>query len=398
MMALAAAGLAGGGEKQARPDLKAVVQGNTEFALDLYAQLRDREGNLFLSPYSISTALSMTYAGARGDTADEMARALHLSPDQEHLHPAVAELIQAINPRAGQKRAYQLNVANALWGQKNFGFLPDFLNLTRRDYGAGLHEVDFERATEEARRTINAWVENETKNKIKDLLPRGVVTVDTRLVLTNAIYFKGLWRHPFHKSETRNEAFKTSATDSVKAPLMHQKAHFKYLGEKNFQALELAYGKDGDLSMVVLLPTKVDGLAEFEKKLTAAHLAEWLGKLRTDEVNVTLPRFKMTREFSLKQALEALGMRKAFVPGRADFTGMSGSGRKLFIQAVVHKAFVDVNEEGTEAAAATGVVVGLASARIPPTPVFRADHPFLFMIRHNRTGSILFMGRVTNPV
>jgi serpin B len=397
-VALVLAALAGlsptqGQEKKPPADTREAVQGNTQFALALYRQLHSEEGNLFFSPYSISTALAMTYAGARGDTAEEMAKAMEFSLGQERLHPAFAKLLADLNG-PGEKRGYQLSVANALWGQKNFGFLPDFLNLTRDNYGAGLQEVDFINATEDARKTINAWVEKETRDKIKDLLQPGVLTVDTRLVLTNAIYFKGFWGQQFKKKATQVDQFKTGTDRSVKAPLMHQTGDFKYLDGGDFQALELPYQGE-HLSMVVLLPKKVDGLAALEEKLTATNLADWLRRLQKKEVHVTLPKFKVTKEFGLNDALKALGMRRAFVPGGADFTGMSGSGRRLFISAVVHKAFVDVNEEGTEAAAATGVVVTLTSARI--TPVFRADHPFVFLIRDNRSGSVLFLGRLTNP-
>jgi serpin B len=386
------AGTHGQGTKPAG-DIAAVVKGDTEFALRLYGQLGKEEGNLFFSPFSISTALAMTYAGARGDTADEMAKALDFTVSQDRLHPAFAAVLAQIN-EGGKKRGYQLSVANALWGQQGFGFLPDFLNLTRDRYGAGLHEVDFVNATEAARKLINAWVEKETQDKIKDLLPPGVLTVDTRLVLTNAIYFKGFWAEKFKKEFTHEEPFKTSASTTVKVPLMQRTGDYLYLDGGDFQALELPYqGKD--LSMVVLLPKKVDGLGDFEQKLTEANLTGWLGKLRKQEVQVALPQFKMTKEFSLNDALKALGMRRAFIPGGADFTGMSGSGKKLFISAVVHKAFVDVNEEGTEAAAATGVVINKESARI--TPVFQADHPFVFLIRDNRSGSVLFMGRLSNP-
>jgi serpin B len=383
-----------GQQRKVPDDVRSVVRGNNDFALQLYGQLRSKEGNLFLSPYSISTALAMTYAGARGETASEMAKALDFTLPPDRLHRAFAALLAQVNGEA-RKQAYQLSVANALWGQKNFGFLPDFLNLTRNDYGAGLHEVDFAADTEAARKLINAWVEQQTRNKIKDLLQPGVLATNTRLVLTNAIYFKGFWAHQFKKNDTRPELFHTSPGTSVKAPLMHDTSDYKYLDGGDFQALELPY-KGNDLSMVVLLPKKVDGLPELEKKLTEANLAAWLGRLQKREVMVALPKFKMTREFGLNQVLQALGMRQAFIPGGADFTGMSGSGRELFISAVIHKAFVDVNEEGTEAAAATGVVISLASA-VPNRVVFRADHPFVFLIRDNRSGSILFLGRLTQP-
>jgi serpin B len=380
------------GRGDAKADVAAVVGGNTEFAFDLYAKLRDKDGNLFYSPESISTALAMTYAGARGETADEMTKTLHFTLKEGRLHPAFHTLIEELNG-AGKKRGYQLNVANALWGQKGFGFLPAFLKLTKDNYGAGLQEVDFAGATEQARRTINAWVEKQTKDKIKELLQPGIIDSSTRLVLTNAIYFKGDWDRQFRKDLTRKEAFHLSADKTADAMLMHDHGKFKYFDGGSFQALEMPY-KGKELSMVVLLPKKLDGLAELEKTLTAAKLSEWLPKVREQEVEVALPKFKMTSEFSLKNTLAAMGMKQLFDPGQADLSGMNGE-RNLFVSAVVHKAFVDVNEEGTEAAAATGVAVKLAAA--PVRNVFRADHPFVFLIRDNHSGSVLFLGRVVNP-
>jgi serpin B len=395
LAALAAAAPEQGRKGAAGNDVAAVVKGNTEFALSLYGKLRGQSGNLFCSPYSISTALAMTYAGARGPTAAEMARALDFTLEPGRLHPAFGALQNRLIEGSGPKHGYQLNVANALWGQEHFGFLPDFLNLTRRDYGAGLREVNFQADPEAARRVINAWALQQTHDRIKGLLPQGLLTTDTRLVLTNAIYFKGFWAKQFKKAQTRPELFKLAEGGQVQIPLMHRTGHFQYHDGGDFQALELAY-QGNDLSMVILLPKKVDGLSALEKKLTAANLAAWLGRLGEQEVQVALPRFKVTRAFNLNQVLESLGMRQAFIAGGADFSGMSGSnGKRLFIQAVVHKAFVDVNEEGTEAAAATGVVVKALAARV--TRDFRADHPFVFLIRDNLSGSVLFLGRFTNP-
>jgi serpin B len=302
-------------------------------------------------------------------------------------------LLAQINAKR-KKPAYQLSVANALWGQKDFGFLPDFINLTENDYGAGLRQVDFIKATEAARKIINDWVEDKTQQKIKELLKPGVLDADTRLVLTNAIYFKGLWASQFKKANTRDDKFKTSATETVQVAMMHQTGDFPYFENNDMQMVQLPYeGKD--LSMIVVLPKKVDGLAALEKQVTAASFTGWIGKLASQEVILALPRFKMTSEFSLKDVLSDLGMPTAFIPGKADLTGMNGTGPRLFISAVVHKAFVDVNEEGTEAAAATAVIVQATSARV--TPVFRADHPFVFLIRDNRSGSVLFLGRVADP-
>ncbi|MBM4072617.1 MAG: serpin family protein [Planctomycetes bacterium] len=370
----------------------ALAKGNNAFAFDLYGKLAAKDGNLFFSPFSISTALGMTYAGARGDTAAEMARTLHFSRD-EAPHSAFRGLLAQINEKR-KKPAYALSVANALWGQKDFGFLPDFINLTGAEYGAGLRQVDFVNATETARKLINDWVEDRTQHKIKELLKPGILDADTRLVLTNAIYFKGLWASQFKKSATRDDTFKTSATETVKVPMMQQTGDFPYFESEDMQLVQLPYeGKD--VSMIVVLPRKVDGLPALEKQLTSARVAGWIGKLAPREVNLALPRFKMTAEFSLKKVLSDLGIPSAFIPGKADLTGMNGTGQRLFISAVVHKAFVDVNEEGTEAAAATAVVAKTTSARL--THVFKADHPFVFLIRDNRSGSVLFMGRVANP-
>jgi serpin B len=377
-------------------DARAVVQGNNVFASDLYAQLSKKEGNLFFSPYSISTALGMTYAGAKGETEKQMAQTLHFGLTQEKLHPAFAELIKHLNA-TGDKRPYQLSVANALWGQKNFTFLPGFVKLTNDSYGAGFKEVDFVGATEEARKTINAWVEKETKDKIKELLKPGILTIDTRLVLTNAIYFKSAWETPFPKANTKPGDFTLASGNKVQVPMMQKNDRIAYVDGGTFQAVKLPY-KGHALSMVVLLPKKADGIADLEKSLTAAQLAKWIKDMKPHQVDVKLPKFKTTSEFSLKKELSAMGMSIAFVFGQADFSGISTQ-QKLFIKEVVHKAFVDVHEEGTEAAAATAVIIDTESkpVQLPPA-TFHADHPFTFAIYENQTGSILFMGRVNNPI
>ena len=400
-------------------DIAEAVRGDNAFALDLYAKLREKEGNLVFSPYSISTALAMTYAGARGETANQMHRVLHLPSDrgamhmepdpsggptpwmevdtpwkQERIHPAMAGLVDDMNARgAGGK--YELAVANRLWGQKGYGFLPDFLGLLKTHYGAGIEEVDFVGDTEAARKTINGWVEEQTKDKIKELLKPGVLDTMTRLVLTNAIYFKGQWLREFPKDATRDEDFfVTPEEKKVTAPMMHQTEEFGYFEGPDFQALELSY-KGEDLAMLVLLPKERDGLVGLEKALSAEKVADTVAKLRKQKVIVALPKFKTTAEFTLNEPLIALGMGDAFNPGKADFSGMNGR-KDLFISAVVHKAFVDVSEEGTEAAAATGVVMALTALPEPP-PVFRADHPFLHLIRDRQSGAILFLGRLTDP-
>ena len=345
-------------EPAAKPDpaVGRLVQGNNQFALDLYAKLRTQDGNLFFSPYSISTALGMTYAGARGETAEQMATTLHFGKDQEKLHPAFSQLIKQINGD-GKPRGYELYTANALWLQNDYHFLPEFLKLTKTNYGAELREVDFVKATEQARLTINGWVEKQTKDKIKELFKPGILDQTTRLVLTNAIYFKGNWASPFKKEITRDEPFLTAADKKVDVPMMQQIGTFNYLQSDNLQLLEMEFGGK-ELSMVVLLPKQVDGLADLEKNLTAEKLQAWFSKLHKANVLVFLPRFKTTSEFQLNGTLSDMGMKRAFDPA-ADFSGMTGS-RDLHISAVVHKAFVDVNEEGTEAAAATGVAMAVS--------------------------------------
>jgi len=381
-----------------KANIPVVAKNNNQFALDLYAKLRGGDGNLFFSPYSISTALAMTRAGAHGDTAAEMDKTLHFTLPEVELQPAFGALVKEVNgDPTDAKRGYQLSTANALWGQKGFPFKTDFLKLVSNNYGAGLNEVDFKNATEQARGVINAWVEKETRDKIKDLLHQGDLTPDTRLVLTNAIYFKGDWASPFKKEQTKEEPFHLSADKKASALLMHQTGEYNYFDGGSFQALELPYsGKN--LTMVVLLPKKVDGIADFEKDFTADKLADWVGKLHKQKVIVSLPKFKTTQRTSLAKTLSEMGMKKAFTAG-ADFSGMGGDPGDLALSDVIHKAFIDVNEEGTEAAAATAVV-GVKSAAVhvePPTPVFRADHPFVFLIRDTRSSSILFLGRLVDP-
>jgi serpin B len=373
--------------------MSSLVEGNSQFAVDLYGKLRNQPGNLFFSPSSISTALAMTYAGARGETAEQMARVLHFPSPQDKLPKAFASLHQALRPVA-EKPGYRLHVANRLWGQQGYHFLPDFLAVTRDHFHAELAEVDFIGHTELARETINEWVEKQTQDKIKDLVTRGALTPLSRLVLTNAIYFKGDWTRPFPKAATRDEIFHVSSDKSTTAPLMHKTDDFKFAAVDGLKALELPYG-NGDLSTVVLLPDEIDGLAALEQKLSYESLTRWTNGLQKRKVQVFLPRFKLTSDFSLSTVLAAMGMPLAF--DGADFTGISTQ-EPLYISAVLHKAFVDVNEEGTEAAAATGVVIATRAAMIPrEPPLFRADHPFLFLIVDNRTKSILFLGRVVNP-
>jgi serpin B len=377
-------------------DQAEVTKGNNAFALDLYGHLREQKGNLFFSPESISTVFAMADAGARGPTAAEMARVFHFTLPPDRLHPAMGALLADMNaPHPG----YELRVADALWAQQDARFLPNYLQLMQSDYGADFHRVDFKTQPEAVRGTINRWVEQQTNNRIQNLIGPGVLTPMTRLVLTNAIYFKGTWRNPFEKGATQDGEFHLSAAQTATAPLMHRTGAYRYYDGGAFQELELPYEGD-DLAMVVLLPKQTDGLPALEQRFTAAAAQQWIDELApAHKVILTLPRFTMTQQFELSGTLSAMGMPQAFTPA-ADFSGMTGK-PELSISAAIHKAFIDVNEEGTEAAAATSTVMVatamLRPAQEPPPIVFRADHPFLFMIRDTKTGGILFMGRVEDP-
>jgi serpin B len=372
-----------------------LVAGNTAFGCELYGELKSDTGNLFLSPFSISTALGMTAAGARGKTFDEMEKVLHLPKDAPAAFGAV---LKSINDASAdpKKRGYTLSTANALWAQQGYPWKPEYKKLVATDFGAGLFDVNFKGNAEAARGTINAWVEKETHEKIKNLLPMGTITGFTRLVLTNAIYFKGNWADPFKKNMTKDAPFILADGTKKTAPLMFRVGAYSYAETPGYQVLDMPY-HGRRVSMTVILPQKPDGLPAVEKELTGAKLADVLKGLRYQkEVHVHLPKFKVEKSFTLNKPLQALGMKTAFL--NADFSGMSNGGEQLSISDVIHKAFVDVNEEGTEAAGATGVVIGVTSVAPPPKPkYFRADHPFLYLIRDHKTGSVLFLGRMTEP-
>jgi serpin B len=368
--------------------------GNTAFALDLYTRLKTVDGNLFFSPYSISTCLAMTYAGARGETAAQMAQTLHFDTNQKQLAASFGKLETQLNTKQ-KKIGIELDIANGLWAQKKKPFLPAFLDVAKQSYGANLKQVDFRTGADTARTEINDWVAHKTKGKITDLIQAGVLNPETKLVLVNAIYFTGQWARKFDKHDTTNAPFSVTPTRQLQVPLMSLTANFKYAEVDGLQFLELPYVVD-DISMVVLLPRDVDGLKSVEDQLNQQTLDRWLAQAREQKVAVSLPKFKLAAQFSLAKPLTEMGMTDAFSPG-ANFSGMDGE-RNLFISAVVHKAFVDVNEEGTEAAAATAVVMRSMAVMMPrPTPIFRADHPFIFLIRDNHSGSILFLGRLVEP-
>lgn len=388
-------------------DLAALVAGNSAFAFDLYQLLRtDADNNLFYSPYSISLALAMTYAGAREATAQQMADTLHFALPPERLHPTFNALDLdltgrgAAEPSAGQDEEatrFQLHVANAIWGQSGYSFQPAFLDVLAQHYGAGLRTLDFQNAPEAARETINAWVSEQTRERIQDLLPPEAIHALTRLVLTNAIYFNAGWVYPFEEYATQDEPFTLLDGSQVMVPMMNQTERFRYSADNGYQAVELPY--HNNIAMLIVLPDEGQ-FAAFEATLDAEQVQAVVDDLSPTDVRLKMPKFAIeAARFSLRDALAAMGMPDAFDPDLADFSGMDGT-RELFIDNVIHQASITVDEQGTEAAAATAVIVGVTSAPMePPTPVeMTIDRPFVFMIRDTSTGAILFVGRVVNPV
>jgi serpin B len=367
---------------------------NTAFALDLYGHLKGNQGNLFFSPYSISTCLAMTYAGARGETENQMAKVFRFDKDQQKLHSSFGELERRLN-EAGKQKGIELSIANALWAQKGHPFLPDFLNIAKGQYQANINQADFRTEAQTVTAKINQWVAEKTKEKIQNILPPGSLDALTRLVLANAIYFKGTWAKQFDTKQTATQPFHLSATDKVDVPLMHLKSRARYMENSDLQAVELFYSSN-QLSMVILLPSKIDGCSRLESSLDVQLLSTALSRMIEKEVEMLLPRFKLQSGFKLNGTLAEMGMTNAF-SDKADFSGIDGT-RLLYISDIFHKAWGEVNEEGTEAAAATVVGIRATSARLPePTPIFRADHPFVFLIRDSRSGSLLFLGRLSDP-
>ena len=381
-------------------ELSDLVRGNNDFAFGLYQKLREEEsGNLFYSPYSISLALAMTYAGARDETERQMSNALHFTLSQDKLHPAFNALDLLLASRgegsSGQDgKEFRLNITNAIWGQQGYDFLQNFLDKLAENYGAGMRIANFIEAPEDSRVTINDWVAHQTEDKIKDLIPPDAINILTRLVLTNAIYFNAAWLYPFDEKATAEGDFHL-LTGNIKVPMMRQTEPqpFGYAKGTGYQAVELPY--DGsEISMVILLPDK-GNFDPFENALNAELLSQISKDLRPEHVALTMPSFEFEAQIALGATLEKMGMSDAFDPQLADFSGMDGT-KDLYIFDAFHKAFVLVDEKGTEAAAATAVVIGIESA--PPPPIVVAvDRPFIFLIRDIATSTTLFVGRVMDP-
>ncbi len=381
----------GGASGEPSEDAQAVAMANNQFAFDMYEYYGNESGNVFFSPYSISTALAMTYEGAKAETAQEIMEVFNY-PEKPVLRDGSHAIYQEINRK---DKGYKLHTANALWAERDYHFLESYFDTITTYYGGNIKNMDFRNKPDDSRTEINDWVELQTEGKIRDLIPPGVINPMTRLVLTNAIYFKGTWETRFNETLTEKASFTTPA-GSVDVDMMERtgkEAEFNYFEDSDAQIIELPYSGE-DLSMLVILPK--GNLADVESNLDAEKLSMWMDSLEMQQVDLFLPKFKFETKYLLKGTLSDMGMPIAFNPGKADFTGMDGT-NDLFISNVIHQAFVEVNEEGTEAAAATAVVIEATAIPIEETPVFRADHPFIFVIQQKNTGNILFMGKVNDP-
>lgn len=381
-------------EKPKATDATQLANANSEFALALYQKINAEKSNqgknIFVSPYSISTALAMTYTGSAGETRKQMASVLRFdSMPTDKLDTSFLSLLQ--QTKATPSKHYKLDVANALWGQKDYHFEPAFIGTVNKYYHGGFDAVDFVGAKDQTRKQINNWVENKTANKIKDLIHDEDINNLTRLVLTNAIYFKGDWASKFKAENTKNAPFNVAPDKAINVSMMEQKSSFPFMQNDELKMIELPYAGD-DLSMVIMLPG--GDVDKFGVELTVAKIQELRKQLHPVEVRLFLPRYKFETRYQLASLLAGMGMPDAFDEMKADFSGMTEA-PKLYISKVIHQAMIDVNEEGSEAAAATGVVMSTKSMML--TPEFRANKPFIFMIIHKPTNSILFMGRVSEP-
>jgi serpin B len=367
-----------------------VVDANNQFGLDLYSKYKSKDGNIFFSPYSISSALAMTYEGARGQTAEEIQNVFHFPSDMEKIRSDFVSIYNELNKA---DKPYKLTTANALWAQKDYPFVTDYFSTVEKYYDGKVTNLDFKTDTENSRITINTWVENKTNNRIKDLIPQGAIDPLTRLVLTNAIYFKANWSIQFDNQSTNNQEFTLSSGTNVSAEMMHMTSYFNYGETGDLQILEMSY-LGNDLSMIILLP-KGNSLNKLENSISVENLADWKKDMKEERVQVSLPKFKFETTYFMAEDLKEMGMPTAFSLD-ADFTGMSPD--QLFISEVIHKTFVEVSESGTEAAAATAVIMGTTGAVQQPQPkIFNADHPFIFIIQQKDTGNVLFLGRLSDP-
>jgi len=376
--------------------VRSAAHASNQFMVDLYKKLSAEKGNVFFSPYSVASALTLAERGARRNTAGEMATVLHLPPDSAELGRAYASLVADLQADVGTK-GYQLTVANAIWPQQGEPVQKAFLDDALRNFQGTAQPLDFISAPDASRTTINDWVAKKTNDKIKDLLPAGSVNAYTRMIIANAVYFKGNWAAKFDRAGTERDAFHVTPDKSVQAELMHQKKHYNYTTDGRCQALELLY-KGGDVGMVILLPVKTDhDASKLEAALTLPYVSEVLGRLADQEVELTMPKWKLNCFYDLSPTLQQMGMKEAFTQ-EADFSGINGR-KDLYIGMVAHKTFIEVNEESTEAAAATGVEMMTLGVHVgAPQPIrFVADRPFIYFIYHRVKKTVLFMGRMYDP-
>ena len=384
--------------KLTREDLESFGQGLNNFAMNLYSSSASPGKNLFFSPYSIFCALALSHAGAAGRTLEQMSAVMSSPMDADKMHHLNGKLMASLT-RSTEDAVYKLKIANSLWLQEGYPVIEKYLQFVEETYHAAPMVVNFETSVESARKSINKWVEDQTENLIRDLIPPDTLSELTRLILVNAIYFKGSWEFPFDEEWTEEKPFKlgVSGGGEKPVPMMFQTDEFQYMEEEDFQVLQLPYA-GGDLAMLAVLPREVDGLDSLEKKLTAGNLEDWISKLRRETVQVHLPKFKLSDGMMLGSVLKEMGMDEAFSPEKADFSQITQA-EKIYLSEVVHQAFVEVSEKTTEAAAATaGVMAGLALPEEPPKIyIFRADRPFVFIIRDRYSGSILFLGRLVDP-
>ncbi|MFO7810681.1 MAG: serpin family protein [Candidatus Delongbacteria bacterium] len=376
-------------------EIKPPAESNNIFMVKAYKVLTEKEknNNIFISPFSISSALAMTYAGSAGSTESEMAHALEFSKNTVAFHKSFGNMTEKINS-VSKKGNLELSIANSLWLAEGYEFLDEFLRINNTYYNTETTNLDFSESVT-ARKRINDWVAEKTKDKIKDLIPKGILDALTKLVLTNAVYFKAEWKDQFKERMTNKDTFFTSEAKSAEIEMMNQKKRFNYAENDEAQFIEMPY-KGNDASMFVLLPKKKSGLDNIEKKLTWEYIEKLTANMEPEQVDVYFPKYKMSLKYELREILNELGMKKAFNKG-ADFSKMNGN-RDLYISAVIHKTFIEVDETGTEAAAATAVVMRMKSAMPDPEfKTFKADHPFFYFIKERSTGAVLFAGRVSNP-
>lgn len=369
--------------------LNSLVNSLNKFSFDFYQKISEgNEDNIFFSPYSIFVALSMAYEGAHGNTATQMYNILNFFQNDSETQGSFGKIYNLLNQK---QEGYKISTANAFWIQQNYPFLTEYISLLQNYYMAEANELDFSKNVEAAR-TINTWIENQTNGKIKDMIDPSALSDFTRLVLTNAIYFKGLWENPFDPKYTTKTDFNVDSSKTVDVDMMSlSDCFFNYTETDELQILKLPY-EGNDLSMLVILP-KENNISIVDSSLNTLNIEDWNSNLNEIKINIDIPKFKFKTEYNLNDVLTKMGMIDAFSEIDADFSGMDGT-KSLFISDILHKAFIEVNEEGTEAAAATSVIVTTSAI----TNTFNADHPFVFLIQHEETGAILFIGKIMSPV